>query len=249
MQQQNKSVLLIGAIVLVISLLIGGIGGGYVIARQTAASSTSSTQNRETFQAIPVAVTDTQTNQPAPIVVDRSNTVEAVQKVLPAVVTVLNQGIQGVGSGTGVFIERSGYLVTNYHGVEGAGELIVIYAKGNRALAKLVGTAPEFDLAVLKVEELVPVVATWGDSGELPLGASVIAIGSALGEYQNTVTAGVLSGFNRDLGPLRGLLQTDVAVNSGNSGGPFINMAGRIIGINTAVVRGVEMAFQPEPRD
>jgi 2-alkenal reductase len=241
MQQQNKSVLLIGAIVLVISLLIGGIGGGiagYVIARQTAASSSSPAQSGETFQVDPVAVTDTQTNQFAPIVVDQSDSVEAVQKVLPAVVTVLNQSFQGVGSGTGVFIDQSGYLVTNYHVVEGAGELIVIYAKGDRASAQLVGTAPEFDLAVLKVDELVPAVATWGDSGELPLGASVIAIGSALGQYQNTVTAGVLSGFNRDLGPLRGLLQTDAAVNSGNSGGPLINMAGQIIGINTAVVRG-----------
>lgn len=241
MQQHDKSVLLIGAFVLVISLLVGGIGGGiagYTIANQTAASSSSPAQSLETFQANPVAVTDTQTNPSATIVVDRSDSVEAVQKVLPAVVTVLNQGSQGVGSGSGVFIDKSGYLVTNYHVIEGARELIVIYAKGDRASAKLVGTAPDFDLAVLKVDELVPAVAAWGDSGELPLGAPVIAIGSALGQYQNTVTAGVLSGFNRDLGPLRGLLQTDAAINSGNSGGPLINMAGQIIGINTAVVRG-----------
>lgn len=240
MQQHDKSALLIGAIVLVICLLVGGIGGGiagYAIARQTTASS-SPPQSEGTFQANPVAVTDTQTSQPAAIVIDRSASVEAVQKVLPAVVTVLSQDFQGVGSGTGVFIDKSGYLVTNNHVVEGAQELIVIYAKGDRASAKLIGTAPDFDLAVLKVDELVPAVAAWGDSSELPLGAPVIAIGSALGEYQNTVTAGVLSGFNRDLGPLRGLLQTDAAINSGNSGGPLINMAGQIIGINTAVLRG-----------
>jgi 2-alkenal reductase len=146
--------------------------------------------------------------------------------------------LQGVGSGSGVFISSDGYVVTNNHVVEGARELIVIYARGGRASATLVGTAPDFDLAVLKVADSVPAVAAWGDSSELPLGAPVIAIGSALGEYQNTVTAGVLSGFNRDLGPLRGLLQTDAAINSGNSGGPLINLVGQIIGINTAVVRG-----------
>jgi 2-alkenal reductase len=122
--------------------------------------------------------------------------------------------------------------------VEDAQELVVIYAQGGRAPARLVGTAPDFDLAVLKVDGLVPAVAAWGDSSELPLGAHVLAIGSALGEYQNTVTGGILSGFNRELGSLRGLLQTDAAINSGNSGGPLVNLAGQIIGINTAVVRG-----------
>lgn len=248
MQQHDKSVLLIGAFVLVISLLVGGIAGGitgYAIASQRLASSSSPAQSVETFPANPVAVTDTQANQPATIV-DRSDSVEAVQKVLPAVVTVLNQGVQGVGSGSGVFIDQSGYLATNYHVVEGARELIVIYAKGGRASAKLVGTAPDFDLAVLKVDELTPAVAAWGDSGELPLGAHVIAIGSALGKYQNTVTMGVLSGFNRELGPLRGLLQTDAAINSGNSGGPLINLAGQVVGINTAVVRGDPFSAEAE---
>jgi 2-alkenal reductase len=154
------------------------------------------------------------------------------------VVTVLNQGFQGSGSGSGVFIDRSGYLVTNYHVVEGAQELAIIYAQGGTAPAQLIGAAPEFDLAVLKVNGPAPVVAEWGDSGELPLGAGVIAIGSALGQYQNTVTAGVLSGFNRELGGFRGLLQTDAAINHGNSGGPLINLAGQVIGINAMVLRG-----------
>ncbi|MCQ3980585.1 MAG: 2-alkenal reductase, partial [Anaerolineae bacterium] len=136
------------------------------------------------------------------------------------------------------FISQDGYVVTNNHVVEGAQEVAVIYAQGGRASAQLVGTAPDFDLALLKVDGLVPAVAAWGDSSELQLGAHVLAIGSALGEYRNTVTSGVLSGFNRELGPLRGLLQTDAAINSGNSGGPLINLAGQIVGINTAVVRG-----------
>jgi 2-alkenal reductase len=129
-------------------------------------------------------------------------------------------------------------VVTNYHVVEGARDLSVVYAQGGTAPAQLVGTAPDFDLAVIKVDGPVPAVAGWGDSGELPLGEEVIAIGSALGRYQNTVTAGILSGFNRDLGGLRALLQTDTAINSGNSGGPLINTAGQVVGINTAVVRG-----------
>jgi 2-alkenal reductase len=129
-------------------------------------------------------------------------------------------------------------IVTNDHVISNGDNFIVIYAQGGTAEARLVGTAPEFDLAVLKVNGSVPATVGWGDSGELPLGSHVIAIGSALGRYQNTVTAGILSGFNRQLGPLRGLLQTDAAINSGNSGGPLINLAGQVIGINTLVVRG-----------
>jgi 2-alkenal reductase len=164
-------------------------------------------------------------------------TVEAVKKVLPAVVTVFNEGQLGVGSGSGFFVDKEGFLVTNYHVVANARNLTVIYAQGGTAEATLVGIAPEFDLAVLKVEGPIPATVEWGDSGELPLGSHVIAIGSALGRYQNTVTAG-MSGFNRELGSLRGLLQTDAAINSGNSGGPLINLAGQVIGINTMVVRG-----------
>ncbi len=129
-------------------------------------------------------------------------------------------------------------VVTNNHVVVGAQNLVVIFAQGGTAEAELVGTAPEFDLAVLKIDEAIPAMVEWGDSSELPLGAHIIAIGSALGRYQNTVTAGILSGFNRELGPLRGLLQTDAAINHGNSGGPLINLAGQVVGINTMVLRG-----------
>ncbi len=170
---------------------------------------------------------------------EKSTTVNAIETVLPAVVTVLNQqGQFGGGSGSGFFIDSSGHVVTNYHVVEGATNLSVIYSLGGRAPATVVGTAPEFDLAVIKVDGPVPAVSKWGDSGELPLGSEVIAIGSALGQYQNSVTAGILSGFNRQLGGLNGLLQTDAAINHGNSGGPLINIGGQVVGINTMVVRG-----------
>lgn len=172
------------------------------------------------------------------VITEQSASVDAVSKTLPAVVTVINQSGFGAGSGSGFFINNDGYLVTNNHVVEGGREINVIYAQGGIVTARLIGTAPEFDLAVLKVDGLVPGVIEWGDSSELPLGAQVIAIGSALGRYQNTVTSGILSGFNRELGGLKGLLQTDAAINHGNSGGPLINLAGQVVGINTMVVQG-----------
>jgi len=172
------------------------------------------------------------------VVTEESASVEAVNKALAAVVTVISQNGRAGGSGSGFFVSENGYVVTNNHVVADAQELAIVYAQGGTAPAELVGTAPEFDLAVLKVDGPVPAIVEWGDSGELPLGASVIAIGSALGRYQNSVTAGILSGFNRELGELRGLLQTDAAINHGNSGGPLVNLAGQVIGINTMVVRG-----------
>ena len=164
----------------------------------------------------------------------QSSVVTAVEKVQPATVRVLtNQG-----SGSGVIISQDGYIVTNNHVIEGAQQFAVDYARGERIPATLIGRAPEFDLAVLKVDEAVPAVAEWGDSSEIPLGDQVIAIGSPLGQYQNTVTVGILSGANRTLSNIPGLLQTDAAINPGNSGGPLINRDGEIIGINTLVVRG-----------
>jgi 2-alkenal reductase len=146
-----------------------------------------------------------------------------------------------MGSGSGFFISPDGYLVTNNHVVEGASTLNIIYAQGGQAAATIVGTAPEFDIAVLKVEGTVPATVEWGNSSELPLGAHVIAIGSALGEYQNSVTQGILSGFNRQVGPVSNLLQTDAAINHGNSGGPLVNLDGQVIGVNAMVVRGNDL--------
>jgi 2-alkenal reductase len=248
MSQQSKRYLLMGLGLVVMVVLLGtaALGGvaGYVLANRAVGPV-------EQFRPVSNVITESgpqvvaagQNNQaeaqPAPLVVDESDSVAAVEAVLPAVVTVLNrQGNFGGGSGSGVFISDTGYVVTNNHVVEGAGELSVVYAQGGTAPATLVGTSPEFDIAVIKVAGPVPAVAPWGDSSELPLGGQVIAIGSALGRYQNTVTAGILSGFNRELGGLQALLQTDAAINSGNSGGPLINLGGQIIGINTAVVRG-----------
>jgi 2-alkenal reductase len=192
---------------------------------------TNETADRATSTPAPLPTTAPVVDVP---VASGDSIVTAVSTVQPATVEVLTQ----VGSGSGVIISADGYIVTNYHVIEGSRRFAVKYARGEQVEAQLIGVAPDFDLAVLKVEGELPGVATWGDSSALPLGGQVIAIGSALGEYQNTVTTGILSGYNRTLDTLFGLLQTDAAINHGNSGGPLINTKGEVIGINTMVVRG-----------
>ena len=175
--------------------------------------------------------------------------VQVVDKLGPAVVTVintldpsLNQGFGGQASGSGAIIDAQGYIVTNNHVIAGNGALDVIFADGRKASATLVGTDPITDLAVLKVGGTMPAVAVLGDSTDLHPGETVIAIGSALGDFRNTVTEGVVSGLNRTLPGDNGvnmenLIQTDAAINHGNSGGPLLNLRGEVIGITTAVVR------------
>ncbi len=237
---------LAGFLVVMVSVSAGAVMGGvagFVVAQtqsetETAALDAPVSEPAE-VEAQPVFNPPPTAPEPQSLVItEQSATVDAVKDVLPAVVTIISQGNRGTGSGSGFFINNEGYVVTNNHVVENAEQLLVIYSQGGTAKAELVGTAPDFDLAVLKVDGDIPAVTTWGDSGEIPLGSQVVAIGSALGRYQNTVTAGILSGFNRELGPLRGLLQTDAAINQGNSGGPLIDLAGQVIGINTLIVRG-----------
>jgi 2-alkenal reductase len=142
--------------------------------------------------------------------------------------------------GSGVIVDNLGYIVTNNHVVENQQSLEVIFADGTRATARLIGTDSFSDLAVIKVDGKVPAVAQLGNSDDLEPGQPVVAIGSALGDFRNTVTAGVVSALHRDIdnGVGRDLIQTDAAINHGNSGGPLIDMSGKVIGINVAVVRG-----------
>ncbi|HUS15590.1 MAG TPA: trypsin-like peptidase domain-containing protein [Chloroflexia bacterium] len=178
--------------------------------------------------------------------------VQVVARVGPAVVTVINQlrpdarGLAGEASGTGVIIDSQGYIVTNNHVVAGSNALQVLFADDRKADATLVGADAISDLAVLKVSGTMPAVAVLGDSGRLRPGETVIAIGSALGDFHNTVTQGVISGLNRTLPGENGinmenLIQTDAAINHGNSGGPLINLRGEVVGINTAVLRSSGM--------
>ena len=176
-----------------------------------------------------------------------SAVIDAVRKVKPAVVTVVNRmasrrGIFGssvspTASGSGIIIDSKGYIVTNNHVVDGAQSLLVILSDGSKLDAKLIGTDAIADLAVIKVDGTMPAVAPLGDSGALQPGQIAIAIGSPLGDFRGTVTMGVISALNRQIGSMQGLIQTDAAINNGNSGGPLINSLGQVVGINTLVVR------------
>jgi 2-alkenal reductase len=166
-----------------------------------------------------------------------SNAVLAVQKVGPAVVTVINRSAQGRGSGSGVIVSDQGYIITNNHVVEGSQDLAVVFADNSRREAELIGADPLNDIAVIRVSGALPAVAVIGDAAALQPGEPVLAIGSPLGNFRNSVTAGVVSALNRAVGPMEGLIQTDAAINSGNSGGPLINLRGEVVGINTLVVR------------
>ncbi len=178
---------------------------------------------------------------------------QVVREVGTSVVTVINQlpprltffgGQQEQSaSGSGVIISDDGYIVTNNHVVDGAQALSIILADGTQIPAALVGVDRYADLAVLRVNQEIPAAASWGNSDLLDPGEPVIAIGSPLGDFKNTVTQGVVSATNRSIEVeddffLEGLIQTDAAINQGNSGGPLLNLAGQIVGINTLIVRG-----------
>ena len=191
---------------------------------------------------------------PIPLVFDISTGItDSVARAAPAVVTVVNHlparpsftgpAVERVASGSGVIVSAQGHVVTNNHVVDGAERLEVVLADGTVLAAELVGTDAFADLAVIRFEGPVPAVADWGNSDMLRPGETVIAIGSALGDFKNTVTVGVVSATSRaiDTGggfQLSDLIQTDAAINQGNSGGPLVNLAGQVIGINTLVVRG-----------
>lgn len=177
---------------------------------------------------------------------------QAVQKVGPAVVTVVgtipgqntvfgSTGNQTV-SGSGLFISNQGYILTNNHVVEGTQDVNIILADGTQQKATIVGTDPYSDIAVLKTSGKVPAVAMLGNSDMLKPGETAIAIGSPLGDFKNTVTVGVVSATGRSIDTgngyqIEGLIQTDAAINQGNSGGPLVDLAGAVIGINTLIVR------------
>jgi len=157
------------------------------------------------------------------------------------------QGMQEVGAGTGFIISKDGLIVTNKHVVDSTeAEYTVILNDGQQYEATVLDTDPFNDLALIKVEANDLPVVELGDSDPLEIGQTVIAIGNTLGEYSNTVTRGVISGLSRTVTAsdgqgrsetLEDIIQTDAAINFGNSGGPLINLDGQVIGLNTAVNR------------
>ena len=234
-----------GAAILVIGIVIGAIGsaaGGYIATRSAASP-----------EAPPAAIG---TARPVSVIPGPASDVviDVVNQLLPSVVTVVNRLPNGAAqsSGSGFVIDAArGYVVTNNHVVENvrdtnAGASFDVIFSDNRVVkgAKLVGRDDRTDIAVLQVPPADGLkAATLANSDDVPVGSTVVAIGSALGELQNTVTTGIVSAKGRrvpetDTVVLEDLIQTDAAINEGNSGGPLIWAATKeVVGMNTLVNR------------
>ncbi len=161
---------------------------------------------------------------------------EIYEKAIPSVVSITCETSSGTASGTGVVMSADGYLVTNHHVVKGASAIRVRLTDDRALRAALVASDPVADLAVLYVQAEGLTAAEFGDSSTLRVGDAVAAIGDPLGEaFRGTMTNGIVSAINRDVevnGRTMTLIQTNAALNSGNSGGPLLNCYGQVIGIN-----------------
>jgi len=154
---------------------------------------------------------------------------------------------QKVGAGTGFIVSSDGYILTNRHVVsDSSATYTALLADGTQKNGRVIFRDSEHDLAIIKIEGGPFRPAPFGNSGSLKLGQTVVAVGNALGEYNNSVSVGIISGLNRTIEAgsgksretLSGVIQTDAAINPGNSGGPLITTAGEVIGVNVATVIG-----------
>ncbi len=248
----------LGAVVIIISLLMGFFGG--IIGMVVVASTPDSFQRKIGISQFKNFVGDVVNTQKITVEED-SATIQVVKDVSPAVVSITftknvsindpygfygqtGKTIEQSGGGTGFIITSDGLIVTNKHVVSDKSAKYTVITSDNKTYdAEVVALDPTLDLAIVRIKAKGLPVVKLGNSNDLKVGQRVVAIGNALGEYQNTVTTGVLSATGRsviasdsnsqDTESLDGLLQTDAAINLGNSGGPLVNIAGQVIGINT----------------
>jgi S1-C subfamily serine protease len=220
---------------------------------QPPASSAAFPGTAETPPTSPAPAADA---TPAPAGGERS-VVDIVKAVSPAVVTIVAEGVSqestifgqggsGTASGSGVFFDADGLVLTNRHVVSGSPSKITVNLKDGRSLdGEIYGIDTLTDLAIVKVDGSDLPTAPIGDSSTIEVGQQAIAIGSPLGEFTDSVTSGIISALGRSIRVqdgtmLSNLIQTDTAINPGNSGGPLLDRSGNVIGINTAVAGGAQ---------
>jgi S1-C subfamily serine protease len=183
--------------------------------------------------------------------IEERRVIDLYARVSPSVVNVTTQVLRRyffydevpeAGAGSGFVLDRQGHILTNYHVIEGAQRIEVAFGDDDVYPAEVTGVDPRNDIAVLRVdapaEKLVPVVL--GTSSNLQVGQRTVAIGNPFGQFGRTLTTGVISALDRTLegedgSPITGVIQTDAAINRGNSGGPLLDSSGRVIGINSAI--------------
>lgn len=223
----------VGAGLLLGALLLGAAGGGLAGYAVSLAESERDAEAPQVVEAIPVGTTE-----PTPVTAIAAH-------ALPSVVFISVGGAAGEGMGSGFVVREDGYIVTNSHVIEGAdeGQITASFHDGENLAAEVVGSAPEYDIAVLKVDREDLPVLEFGNSDDLQVGASVVAVGAPLG-LDNTVTSGIVSSLNRPVIAGGGsstsyinAIQTDAAINPGNSGGPLLDLNGHIIGVNSAIAQ------------
>ena len=240
---------------LLVLLTIGALACGSTQPPTTPLPISTATQSPSPLSTIESSpLQSTQTNGrtlPAPSALTTLPSVaDLVAKVKPAVASIfiesLSKGLffdfTDEGAGTGIVIRSDGYIVTNFHVVQGADEIMVNLPDGDTYEARVIGGDRITDLAVIKIEAEDLPTASFGNSDNLAAGDWVVALGNALALRGGpTVTLGIISARGRTLqterGALYDLIQTDAAINSGNSGGPLIDLEGNVIGINTAILR------------
>jgi serine protease Do len=196
------------------------------------------------------AAPNSQTAIRQPLALDESSAViDVAAKAGPSVVRIYTEGVdpnsidpqQTEGIGSGIIFDPKGWILTNRHVVAGANTLNVELKDGTRYPGTVYGIDTLTDLAIVKIDASGLPAATIGDSDAIKVGELVVAIGSPLGTFSNSVTSGIVSAVGRhiqtDGGDLRNLIQTDAAINPGNSGGPLLNAAGAVIGVNTAIAK------------
>lgn len=258
-KRNNRSIaqllfVILAVVLIFISGAIGGVGGVILLSANGGDLANKIGFTMFKNLAIPTTKTEKITVQESSAIIDTVNKVSnsVVSITLKSTVQdIFGQTYQASGAGTGFIITSDGLVLTNKHVASDASAAYTVITKdGTSYDAKIQSVDPFNDLAVLKIDARNLPVVELGDSDQLQVGQWVVAVGNALGQFQNTVTAGIISAKDRKIEAsdssgtssenLSGLLQTDTAINAGNSGGPLVNLAGQVIGINTAVASGAQ---------